>query len=273
MMKFLVLTLLCLSAVSALSFLRKLPNSKPGARIVGGQQASPGQFPWQAAIYKYTADGRYFCGGTLFNEQWILTAGQCVIDATEFTIQLGSNQLDSTDNNRVVLNATTYYVHPSFDPTVSLRFDIGMIKLSSPVTLTDYIQPVRMLESMSPIYKGVSVETAGWGQTSDNGDLVNDLNYVQLKIIANAECKTYYGNQFWGTMTCTEGSNYNEGFCFGDVGGALLADVPVGDYKIQVGISSFISQNGCESLDPTGYTRVDGHYSWIVDTIRNNSIV
>jgi hypothetical protein len=59
----------------------------------------------------------------------------------------------------------------------------------------------------------------------------------------------------------------------GDVGGALLADVPVGDYKIQVGISSFISQNGCESLDPTGYTRVDGHYSWIVDTIRNNSIV
>jgi hypothetical protein len=23
-----------------------------------------------------------------------------------------------------------------------------------------------MLESMSPIYKGVSVETAGWGQTS-----------------------------------------------------------------------------------------------------------
>jgi hypothetical protein len=29
-MKFLVLTLWCLSAVSALSFLRKLPNSKPG---------------------------------------------------------------------------------------------------------------------------------------------------------------------------------------------------------------------------------------------------
>jgi secreted trypsin-like serine protease len=51
-----------------------------GARIVGGQQASPGQFPWQAAIYKYTADGRYFCGGTLYNEQWILTAGQCVIE-------------------------------------------------------------------------------------------------------------------------------------------------------------------------------------------------
>ncbi|CAH1375489.1 unnamed protein product [Tenebrio molitor] len=72
-MKFLVLTLLYLSTVSALSSLRKLPNSTPVARIVGGQLASPGQFPWQVAIYKYTADGRYFCGGTLYNEQWILT--------------------------------------------------------------------------------------------------------------------------------------------------------------------------------------------------------
>ncbi|XP_068897256.1 brachyurin-like isoform X3 [Tenebrio molitor] len=263
MMKFLVLTLLCLSAVSALSFLRKLPNSKPEARIVGGQVASPGQFPWQAAIYKYTADGRYFCGGSLYNEQWILTAAQCVIDATEFSIQLGSNQLNSTDNNRVVLSATTYYVNPLFDPTVSLAHDVGMIKLPSPVTVNDYIQPVKMLESMSPIYKGVSVETAGWGQTSDSSDLINDLNYVQLKIIANSECQSYYGSQFFGSMTCTEGSNYNEGFCFGDVGGALLGTAPVGDHTIQVGVSSFISQNGCESLDPTGYTRTDAYFQWM----------
>jgi hypothetical protein len=164
-MKFFVLALLCLSIVSARTFLRKLPNSKPGARVVGGQLANAGQFPWQAAIYKYTADGRYFCGGTLFNEQWILTAGQCVIDATEFIIQLGSNQLDSVDDNRLVLSTSTYYVEPRFDPTVSFAHDVGMIKLRMPITFTDYIQPVRMLSSMAPIYKGVIVEFAGWGQT------------------------------------------------------------------------------------------------------------
>jgi hypothetical protein len=48
----------------------------------------------------------------------------------------------------------------------------------------------------------------------DSGDIVNDLNYVQLKIIANTECQSYYGDQFFGSMTCTEGANYNEGFCF-----------------------------------------------------------
>lgn len=37
-----------------------------------------GQFPFAAAITISTSTGRYFCGGTLINSQWIVTAGQCV---------------------------------------------------------------------------------------------------------------------------------------------------------------------------------------------------
>lgn len=49
-----------------------------GSRIIGGEVARSGQFPFAAAIYTTTVDGTYFCGGTLLNTQWILTAGQCV---------------------------------------------------------------------------------------------------------------------------------------------------------------------------------------------------
>jgi secreted trypsin-like serine protease len=45
---------------------------------VGGEVANAGQFPFAAAIYIVTADSTYFCGGTLINMQWVLTAGQCV---------------------------------------------------------------------------------------------------------------------------------------------------------------------------------------------------
>jgi secreted trypsin-like serine protease len=47
-------------------------------RIIGGETARSGQFPFSAAIYIRTEDGSYFCGGALISNQWVLTAGQCV---------------------------------------------------------------------------------------------------------------------------------------------------------------------------------------------------
>jgi len=40
------------------------------ARIVGGSSALPGEFPFIVAIFK---DGRFHCGGSIYNERWILT--------------------------------------------------------------------------------------------------------------------------------------------------------------------------------------------------------
>jgi hypothetical protein len=35
------------------------------------------KWSWFAAIYK---DGRYLCGGTLINQQWLLTSAHCVMN-------------------------------------------------------------------------------------------------------------------------------------------------------------------------------------------------
>lgn len=51
-----------------------------GSRIIGGDLARAGQFPWMAAIYKTTSDGRYFCAGTLIAAQWVMTAAQCTYE-------------------------------------------------------------------------------------------------------------------------------------------------------------------------------------------------
>lgn len=46
-------------------------------KIVGGENAVDGAWPWQGTI-QTLADKRHFCAGTLLNTEWALTAAHCV---------------------------------------------------------------------------------------------------------------------------------------------------------------------------------------------------
>ncbi|RZC35968.1 brachyurin-like, partial [Asbolus verrucosus] len=130
-----------------------------------------------------------------------------------------------------------------------------------------YLKPVDRLP-LSDIPDYVSVATFGWGQISDQDAGISDeLRWVNVVSLTNAECQITYGNQITDKMVCVEG-NYNEGTCNGDVGGALIQYYSTG-HAIPVGISSFVSGNGCESTDPSGFTRTYPYNDWIrnVDSI------
>jgi secreted trypsin-like serine protease len=45
-------------------------------RIVGGQPAKPGQFPYMVSLQ---LGGWHFCGGSILNEWVILTAAHCLM--------------------------------------------------------------------------------------------------------------------------------------------------------------------------------------------------
>ena len=65
----------------------------PQARVVNGEDAKKGQWPWQAQM---KINGRHHCGGTLIHPQYVLTASHCIEDVKDKStvrIVLGQHNL------------------------------------------------------------------------------------------------------------------------------------------------------------------------------------
>ncbi|KAJ3656433.1 hypothetical protein Zmor_015513 [Zophobas morio] len=256
---------LCASFIVYIYKVEAIPQRDYGARIIGGQVAYAGQFPFAAAVHVQTTDSKFFCGGALTGNDWVITAGHCVYNGVLFTIQLGSNHLESDDPGRVTIATSTYILHPDFNPD-TIENDIGLIKFRRPVDYNIYLGPVYPPEFS--LQDDASVYALGWGQTSDTDpELSNELRFLLIRTISNAECRMIYGDQITDNMVCAIG-NYNEGTCIGDNGGPLVAGY--GKYYALVGVASFVSANGCESLNPSGYTRTYPYLEWIQNNTRQD---
>merc|ERR1711868_363625 len=69
------------------------------SRIVGGQNADVNEYPWQAGIVS-KGSVRPWCGGSLVNSKWVLTAAHCTAGATSNSIQilLGDHKTNQNDH-------------------------------------------------------------------------------------------------------------------------------------------------------------------------------
>jgi len=81
-----------------------LPNDicglrNPLSRIVGGEHAKLGSWPWQVELLMLKGDKKTFahrCGGTLIDNEWVVTAAHCVFMypyPTHYKVVLGENLL------------------------------------------------------------------------------------------------------------------------------------------------------------------------------------
>ena len=53
------------------------PMARGGGQIVGGTEASPGEFPHQIALLRGGVGGSLICGGSLIGPMKVVTAGHC----------------------------------------------------------------------------------------------------------------------------------------------------------------------------------------------------
>jgi secreted trypsin-like serine protease len=230
-------------------------TAAPSSAIVGGQNASQGEYP---AVAKITYQV-FQCTGTLITPDTILTAGHCssltgsaVSSPVSWPAPLINVEIGSwRDGDGEDATVRSVSIPPQY--LLTNGSDISILKLSQPSSKT----PVKVAGAADrSIWDPGDLETiVGWGVTEEGGDTPNTLQEANVPITTDAYCSNAYGSDFDSeTMVC---AGYPEGgvdTCQGDSGGPMFGNSTAGGLRI-VGTTSW--GEGCARPGKPGvYARV-----------------
>uniref|UniRef100_A0A3B5LV66 Peptidase S1 domain-containing protein n=1 Tax=Xiphophorus couchianus TaxID=32473 RepID=A0A3B5LV66_9TELE len=235
-------------------------NTRSDTRIVGGQEAAAGAWPWQAQLVIQGG----LCGGSLINSQWVLSAAHCFKSTRDMspvsfststsgvTVYLGLQSLTSSANV-VSRSAAQIIVHPDYNSNTNDN-DVALVQLFSAVTFTNYVRPVCLAADGSVFPSGLDCWVTGWGTLSYASKLTLDV-----PIVSNSQCSASYST-LTNNMLCAGLTNGGKDSCQGDSGGPLVTKN--GTVWVQAGVVSY--GNGCAQPGYPGvYARISNYQTWI----------
>ncbi|XP_030582101.1 chymotrypsinogen 2-like [Archocentrus centrarchus] len=231
------------------------------ARIVNGEEAVPHSWPWQVSLQDYT--GWHFCGGSLINEYWVVTAAHCDVKNTERAV-LGEHKHYSNAENIQTLNISQVFKHPNYDE-FTINNDISLVKLATPAQLGTHVSPVCVAETTDSYPGGLKCVTTGWGLTHYGWYPPRRLQQVALPLLTNDECRNYWSSKITDAMICAGASGVSA--CKGDSGGPLVCQNS-GVWTL-VGVTSW-ADAFCSTSTPTVFARVTKLRAWMDQIIAAN---
>jgi secreted trypsin-like serine protease len=241
-------------------------------KIVGGEKAAPGEFPWQVALLDAEIEDNakaQTCGGSLIAPNWVLTAAHCVYDgkkavpASSVDVLGGTNSLKK-GGTRVAVDAII--IHPRWGKKKgSEEDDIALLRLAEP--LKDGVKVVPLVTRAQEVEltaAGKLATVSGWGDTEIEGEQApTDLRKVQVPIITNRVCngKDAYDGAIKPKMLCAGLAAGGKDSCQGDSGGPMV----VSNGKKRFALAGVVSWGeGCADPNKYGvYTRVSRYATWI----------
>jgi len=235
-------------------------------RVVGGETTEVNEYPWQVALVG-RGSSQVYCGGSLINDRWVLTAAHCTQQGVQQVI-LGNHRQSATESTEKRINVRRVEDHPNYNDN-NLDNDFSLLELSSPVDLESAAPGIRTVclptASNPAQYENVPSVVSGWGTTSSGGNQPDALRDVTVKTMTNSACNGFYGSPtITDAMLCAK--NPGKDSCQGDSGGPLVRNV--GGFFRQIGVVSW--GYGCaDARYPGVYSRVTDAINWITTTSRS----
>lgn len=126
-----------------------------GDLIIGGSDAPLTGMSYQVTFRTILI--LHWCGGSIINSRWVLSAGQCLDkrSASSITVMAGSSSLDTGGS---FYQGQIIEIHPSFDRKTLIN-DVGLLKVSTPFVFSSRVQPVTL--SSTYVGGGVSATFSG----------------------------------------------------------------------------------------------------------------
>ncbi|KAF0292425.1 Trypsin II-P29 [Amphibalanus amphitrite] len=241
-------------------------RAKPITRIVGGVTAEKGAYPWLVGVTTRSREDM-FCGGSIINERYILTAAHCVHGRKVWAVNVQVRKHKrGKDVDELRYKVKRFIEHPGYS-RATLQNDIALIELEESLRIQlrrdPRVRPICLPSEPCrggdgpACFDGRTGAVAGWGVLRERSkDYPENLQEVELPVLTSQDCRDSQPEVITDEMLCTSYEYGGKDACQGDSGGPLT--VADGDgLASQVGIVSF--GKGCGHKEyPAVYVRVSG---------------
>uniref|UniRef100_A0A8C2J276 Plasminogen n=1 Tax=Cyprinus carpio TaxID=7962 RepID=A0A8C2J276_CYPCA len=231
-------------------------------RIVGGCISKAHSWPWQISLR--TRGKNHFCGGTLIDAHWVLTATHCLEmseSPSAYKILLGIHTERATESSKQERDVSKIIKGPA-------GTDIALLKLDRPALLNDKVLPACLPDKDYIVPSDTECYVTGWGETEGTGG-EGFLKETGFPVIENKVCNrpSFLNGLVKEHHMCAGNIEGGTDSCEGDSGGPLVC-FSQNTFVLQ-GVTSW--GLGCaKAMKPGVYTRVSKFINWIEQSMKEN---